>query len=79
MSTTYNRREDMPDRYRESLEQMMRSQAYRELAAARMFGAGLQHVPERKWLKFMVWHIGEETEHYFAVADMYERFTGESV
>jgi 1,2-phenylacetyl-CoA epoxidase catalytic subunit len=79
MATTYTRREDMPDRYRESLEQMMRSQAYRELAAARMFGAGLQYVPERRWLKFMVWHIGEETEHYFAVADMYQRFTGESV
>jgi 1,2-phenylacetyl-CoA epoxidase catalytic subunit len=75
----YTRREDMPERYRQTLEQMMKSQAYRELAAARMFGAGLQYVEERRWLKFMVWHIGEETEHYFAVADMYARFTGESV
>jgi 1,2-phenylacetyl-CoA epoxidase catalytic subunit len=75
----YTRREDMPDRYRTTLEQMMKSQAYRELAAARMFGAGLQYVEERRWLKFMVWHINEETEHYFAVADMYTRFTGESV
>jgi 1,2-phenylacetyl-CoA epoxidase catalytic subunit len=75
----YTSREDMPERYRTTLEQMMKSQAYRELAAARMFGAGLQYVEERRWLKFMVWHINEETEHYFAVADMYARFTGESV
>src|SRR5262249_3166294 len=72
-------RDRRPERYREPLEQMMRSQAYRELAAARMFGHGLQFLDESKWLKFMVWHIGEETEHYFAVAAMYERFTGQSV
>jgi 1,2-phenylacetyl-CoA epoxidase catalytic subunit len=75
----YTKREDMPERYRETLEQMMKSQAYRELAAARMFGAGLQYVDEIRWLKFMVWHIREEAEHYVAVADMYKRFTGESV
>jgi 1,2-phenylacetyl-CoA epoxidase catalytic subunit len=75
----YQTREEMPDRFRETLEQMMKSQAYRELAAARMFGHGLQYVAEQKWLKFMVWHIGEETEHYLAVARMYEKFTGESV
>ncbi len=76
---TYLRREEMPERYRQTLEQMMKSQAYRELAAARMFGYGLQYVEESRWIKFMVWHIREETEHYLAVADMYQRFTGESV
>ena len=75
----YARREEMPERYRNTLEQMMKSQAYRELAAARLFGYGLQFVDEGRWLKFMVWHIREETEHYFAVADMYQRFAGESV
>src|SRR6478752_852598 len=75
----YQTREEMPERFRDTLEQMMKSQAYRELAAARMFGHGLQFVAETKWLKFMVWHIGEETEHYLAVARMYEKFTGESV
>jgi len=75
----YQSREEMPQRYRETLEQMMKSQAYRELAAARMFGHGLQFVDSSKWLKFIVWHIGEETEHYLAVARMYEKFTGESV
>src|SRR5262249_22068250 len=76
---TYTDRSEMPDRYRDTLDQMMKSQAYRELAAARMFGSGLQYVEEGRWLKFMVWHIREETEHYFAVADMYARFTGQSV
>ena len=75
----FQTREEMPPRYRETLEQMMKSQAYRELAAARMFGHGLQYVNSSKWLKFLVWHIGEETEHYLAVARMYEKFAGESV
>src|SRR5215813_15056908 len=79
MATVYTRKDDMPERYRQTLEQMMKSQAYRELAAARLFGHGLQFVDEGRWLKFMVWHIREETEHYFAVADMYQRFTAESV
>ena len=75
----YQTREEMPERFRDTLEQMMKSQAYRELAAARMFGHGLQFVDESRWLKFMVWHIGEETEHYLAVARMYERFAGAPV
>src|SRR5215510_4302204 len=77
--TEYDDRSAMPERFRDTLEQMMKSQAYRELAAARLFGHGLQFVEEGRWLKFMVWHIREESEHYFAVADMYRRFAGESV
>jgi 1,2-phenylacetyl-CoA epoxidase catalytic subunit len=57
----------------------MESQAYRELAAAQMFGHGLKFVPSIKWQKFMVWHIREEFEHYEAVAKMYREFTGEDV
>jgi 1,2-phenylacetyl-CoA epoxidase catalytic subunit len=69
---------DMTSEYRAMLVQLMESQAYRELAAAHMFGYGLRFVPE-KWLKFMVWHIREEAEHYEAVAAMYRRFTGQDV
>ncbi len=76
---TYAKREEMPDRYREMVEQMMLSQAFRELAAAHMFGAALQYVPSTKWIKFMSWHIREEVDHYAAVAKMYETFTGEDV
>jgi 1,2-phenylacetyl-CoA epoxidase catalytic subunit len=71
-------KEDMTAEYRKTLVQMMESQAYRELAAAHMFGYGLRFVPE-KWLKFMVWHIREEAEHYEAVSKMYREFTGEDV
>ena len=68
----------LPEQTRSMLVQLMESQAYRELAAAHMFGYGLRFVPD-KWMKFMVWHIREEAEHYDAVAQMYWRFTGEDV
>ena len=57
-------------RYVGTLTQLMESQAYRELAAARLFGHGLTFVPELRWLKFMSFHIQEETEHYDNVARM---------
>lgn len=75
----YTSKDQLDERYREMLVQMMQSQAYRELAAAQMFGFGLQFVPELKWLKFMTWHIREEMEHYEDVVKMYREFTGESV
>ncbi len=70
--------EGMSPEYRRMVVQLMESQAYRELAAAHMFGYGLRFVPDR-WLKFMVWHIREEAEHYEAVAKMYREFTGQEV
>src|SRR5260221_10675982 len=66
-------------KYRETIVQLMRSQAYREFAAARLFGQGLSFAPSGKDVKFMAWHIQEETEHYLDVAKLYEQFTGESV
>jgi 1,2-phenylacetyl-CoA epoxidase catalytic subunit len=76
---TFTERTELDDRYYQTLSQMMQSQAYRELAAAQMFGYGLQFVPELRWLKFMTWHIREEMEHYEDVVKMYRDFTGESV
>ncbi len=76
---TYTEKSQLDDRYTQTLVQMMQSQAYRELAAAQMFGFGLQYVPELRWLKFMTWHIREEMEHYEDVVKMYKDFTGESV
>ena len=77
--TTFAKKEEMDAKMIATLTQMMESQAYRELAAAQMFGYGLQFVPELKWLKFMSWHIREEMEHYEDVVKMYATFTGESV
>src|SRR4029450_5698166 len=78
MTAEVHRKEDMSPEYRRMVVQLMESQAYRELAAAHMFGYGLRFVPE-KWLKFMVWHIQEEPERYQAVARMYRDFTKEDV
>ena len=76
---TYAGREGAPAKYLETVDQMMKSQAYRELAAALLFGDGLKFVPSLKWLKFMTWHIREEMEHYEMVVRMYEEFAGTSV
>lgn len=66
-------------RYRETVIQMLRSQAWRELSAAQLFGHGLQYVSDLRSLKFIARHVQEETEHYTAVAELYEKHVGESV
>ena len=67
------------DRYASTVRQMMESQAYRELAAAQLFGHGLKFVPGMKYQKFMTWHITEEMQHYEMVVRMYAESTGDSV
>ena len=76
---TYTDRTQMDERYERTIVQLMESQAYRELAAAHLFGFGLRFAPEMKWIKFMTWHIREEVEHFEAVGRMYKSFTGEDV
>jgi 1,2-phenylacetyl-CoA epoxidase catalytic subunit len=76
---TYTDRSQMDERYERTVVQLMESQAYRELAAAHLFGFGLQFAPELRWIKFMTWHIREEVEHFDAVARMYRAFTGHDV
>lgn len=76
---TYTSREQMDERYYRTVVQLMESQAYRELAAAHLFGFGLRFAPELRWVKFITWHLREEVEHYEAVAKMYRRVTGEDV
>jgi 1,2-phenylacetyl-CoA epoxidase catalytic subunit len=76
---TYTDRGEMDERYERTIMQLMESQAYRELAAAHLFGYGLQFAPELRWIKFMTWHIREEVEHFEAVARMYKSFTGRDV
>jgi len=78
-SVTEEKRDPSDPRYRETIVQMMRSQSYRELAAAQLFGHGLRFAPTSKDVKFLTWHITEESEHYLDVAKLYEKFTGESV
>jgi 2,4-dienoyl-CoA reductase-like NADH-dependent reductase (Old Yellow Enzyme family)/1,2-phenylacetyl-CoA epoxidase catalytic subunit len=70
---------DADARYASTVRQMMASQAYRELAAAQLFGHGLKYVPGIKYQKFMTWHITEEMQHYEMVVRMYSESTGDSV
>lgn len=67
------------EKYRDTVIQMMRSQSYRELAAAQLFGYGVQFVPDIHALKFIAWHIQEEVGHYILVANLYKKHVGESV
>jgi 1,2-phenylacetyl-CoA epoxidase catalytic subunit len=67
------------DRYSRTLVKMMQGQAYREMAAAQLFGYGLSLVPDLHHLEYFVEQIREETEHYKDVARMYAEFTGESI
>jgi len=66
-------------RFRETVIHMLRSQAWRELSAAQLFGHGLQYVSDLRSLRFISRHVQEETEHYVAVAELFEKHVGESV
>jgi 1,2-phenylacetyl-CoA epoxidase catalytic subunit len=66
-------------RYRDTCVQMLRSQAYRELAAAQLFGHGLQFCPDVQALAFIAGHIQEEVEHYGAVAKVHREHVGTSI
>lgn len=78
-----NRVQDAPathePRYREIVVQMLRSQAYRELAAAELFGHGLRFCPDLESLRSFSGHIREEIDHYAAVAELHLAYTGESI
>lgn len=76
MNTANSRDED---RYFRTLVKMMQGQAYREMAAAQLFGYGLSLVPDLRLLEHFVQQIREETEHYKEVARMYLDFTGDSI
>jgi 1,2-phenylacetyl-CoA epoxidase catalytic subunit len=66
-------------RYRDTVIQMLRSQAWRELSAAQLFGHGLQFVEDIPTLRFITRHVVEEAEHYVAVAELHRRHVGEPI
>jgi 1,2-phenylacetyl-CoA epoxidase catalytic subunit len=68
---TVRRREEMDQRYFETLAQMIRSQGYRELAAATVFAGALHLVPSVKFKKQVVQHIHEEMEHFEVCCQLY--------
>jgi len=69
----------MDDHYYQTLKQMIESQAYRELAAAHLFGYGLQFVPHWEGIEFITHSLHEEIEHYEAVRKMAIDLIGEDL
>lgn len=61
---TIRTRQEMDQRYYETLAQLIRSQGYRELAAATVFAEALHLVPGRAFKKKVVQHVNEEMEHF---------------
>ena len=62
----------IPDeQYRSLIKQLIESQGYRELMAAHLFGAALQHVPTLALKQTIVEHIAEELEHYERTVELY--------
>ncbi|MHC4956217.1 MAG: Phenylacetic acid catabolic protein [Planctomycetota bacterium] len=57
-------REEMSPEYFETISKMLRSQAYRELAAAVVFAEALALVPTLEFKRHVVHTVEEEMEHY---------------
>ncbi|MHC4972149.1 MAG: Phenylacetic acid catabolic protein [Planctomycetota bacterium] len=68
---TIRRREEMDQAYFETLVRMIRSQGYRELAAATVFAKALDLVPTIEFKKQVVQHVHEEMEHFEVCCDLY--------
>ena len=68
---TVRTRTDMDQRYFDALTQMLRSQAYRELAAATAFAEALKLVPTLAFKKKISQHVEEELEHYEECCKLY--------
>ena len=68
---TIRTRAEMSARYFETLAQMIRSQGYRELAAATAFAEALPLVPTLAFKKKVSVHVQEELEHYEECCRLY--------
>ena len=61
----------MSEEYFQTVAKMIRSQAYRELAAATVFASALRLVPSLAFKKKVSNHIQEELEHYEVCCRLY--------
>jgi ring-1,2-phenylacetyl-CoA epoxidase subunit PaaA len=69
---TIRTRSEMDQAYYETLVQLIRSQGYRELAAATVFAEALHLVPGLAFKKKVVQHVNEEMEHFEVCCDLYQ-------
>jgi 1,2-phenylacetyl-CoA epoxidase catalytic subunit len=68
---TIRTRQEMDQKYYDTLVRLIRSQGYRELAAATVFAEALHLVPTLRYKKKVVQHINEEIEHFEVCSDLY--------
>ena len=68
---TIRTRAEMTPKYFDTISRMIRSQAYRELAAATTFAGALRFVPTLAFKRKVVQHVQEEMEHYAICVDLY--------
>ncbi len=68
---TVRTRTEMDQRYFDLLTQLLRSQGYRELAAATVFANALLHVPTAPHKEQVGQHILEEIEHFGVCCKLY--------
>jgi len=68
---TIRTREEMDQKYFDTLVHLIRSQGYRELAAATVFAEALHLVPGLAYKKKVVQHINEEMEHFEVCCQIY--------
>jgi 1,2-phenylacetyl-CoA epoxidase catalytic subunit len=69
---TVRTRAEMDQRYYDLLVQLIRSQGYRELAAATVFAEALHLVPTVRFKRKVVQHIQEEMEHFEVCCALYD-------
>ena len=69
---TIRTRAEMDQRYYDLLVQLIRSQGYRELAAATVFAEALHLVPTIRFKRKVVQHIQEEMEHFEVCCDLHD-------
>ena len=68
---TIHSRAEMSERYFETVARMLRSQGYRELAAAAVFARAILEVPGLSFKKQVVRHVEEEMEHFEECCRLY--------
>jgi 1,2-phenylacetyl-CoA epoxidase catalytic subunit len=68
---TIRSRQEMDQKYFDTLVHLIRSQGYRELAAATVFAEALHLVPGLAFKKKVVQHVNEEMEHFEVCCDIY--------
>jgi 1,2-phenylacetyl-CoA epoxidase catalytic subunit len=70
---TIRTRQEMDQKYFDTLVRLIRSQGYRELAAATVFAEALHLVPGLALKKKVVQHVNEEMEHFEVCCEIHEQ------